>query len=40
MLAMDQIHHIRQLYYGKDKNISEIAQEAGNDPKTVKSTST
>lgn len=27
MLTMDQIHHIRQLYYEQDKNISEIAQE-------------
>lgn len=36
MLAMDQIHYIRQLYYEQDKNISEIAQETGRDPKTVK----
>lgn len=36
MLAMDQIHHIRQLYYEQDKEISEIAQETGRDPKTVK----
>lgn len=36
MLAMDQIHHIRQLYYEQDKQISEITQETGYDPKTVK----
>lgn len=26
MLTMDQIHHIRELFYEQDKNISEIAQ--------------
>jgi len=35
MLTMDQIHHIRQLYYEQDKNISEIVQETGRDRKTV-----
>ena len=33
---MDQIHHIRQLYYEQDKNISEIAQETGASWKTVR----
>ena len=35
MLTMDQIHHIRQLYYEQDKNISEIILETGRDRKTV-----
>jgi len=29
MLTMDQIHHIRELYYEQDKNISDIARETG-----------
>ena len=33
---MDQIHHIRQLYYEQDKNISEITQETGASWKTVR----
>jgi len=36
MTTMDQIHHIRQLYYEHDKNISEIANETGYNWKTVK----
>ena len=32
---MDQIHHIRELYYSQGKNISEIAQETGLNWKTV-----
>lgn len=36
MLTMDQIHHIRQLYYEQDKNISEIAQELGISWRTVR----
>lgn len=35
MLTMDQIHHIRQLYYEQDKEISEIMQITGRDRKTV-----
>ena len=35
MLTMDQIHHIRQLYYEQDKEISEIVQEIGLSWKTV-----
>lgn len=36
MLAMDQIHHIRQLYYEQGlTNISEIARQTGLDWKTV-----
>ncbi len=34
--TMDQIHHIRQLFYQQDKNISEIASETGLNWKTVK----
>lgn len=33
---MDQIHHIRQLFYEQGKNISEIAQETGLSWKTVR----
>lgn len=36
MFTMDQIHHIRQLYYEQGKNISEIAQETGTSWKTVR----
>lgn len=36
MFTMDQIHHIRQLYYEQDKNISEIAQETATSWKTVR----
>jgi len=36
MKTMDQIHHIRRLYYEQDKNISEIAEETGYDWKTVR----
>jgi transposase len=32
---MDQIHHIREMYYQQDKNISEIASETGLNRKTV-----
>ena len=35
MLTMDQIHHIRQLYYEQDKNISEIAQKMHMNWRTV-----
>ena len=35
MLAMDQIHHIRDLYYEQGYNISEIADATGRDWKTV-----
>lgn len=34
--TMDQIHHIRELFYQQDKNISEIASETGLNWKTVK----
>ncbi len=27
--TMDQIHHIREMYYQQDKNISQIASETG-----------
>jgi hypothetical protein len=27
MITMDQVHHIRALFYEQDRNISEIAQE-------------
>jgi len=36
MLAMDQIHRIRQLYYEQGLNISEIAKREGKDWKTVR----
>ena len=36
MIAMDQIHHIRQKYYWQGKSISEIATETGYNWKTVK----
>ncbi len=36
MLAMDQIHHIRQMFYEQGKNISEISAETGLNWKTVK----
>ena len=35
MLTMDQIHHIRALYYEQGYNISEIAEATGRDWKTV-----
>jgi len=35
MLAMDQIHHIRALYYEQGYNISEIAKATNHDWKTV-----
>lgn len=35
MLTMDQIHHIRELFYEQDKKISEIVQESGLSRKTV-----
>ena len=35
MLTMDQIHHIRTLYYEQGYNISEIAAATGRDWKTV-----
>ena len=35
MLTMDQIHHIRVLYYEQGYNISEIAEATGRDWKTV-----
>lgn len=35
MLTMDQIHHIRELYYEQGYNISEIAKTTGRDWKTV-----
>ena len=34
--TMDQIHHIREMFYRQDKNISEIASETGLNWKTVK----
>ena len=34
--TMDQIHHIRDLFYVQGKNISEIASETGFNWKTVK----
>lgn len=34
--TMDQIHHIRDMFYQQDKNISEIAAETGLNWKTVK----
>lgn len=36
MFTMDQIHHIRQLYYEQDKYISEIARETDTSWKTVR----
>ena len=36
MLTMDQIHHIRQLYFEQDKNISEIARELHINWRTVR----
>ena len=36
MLTMDQIHHIRQLYFEQDKNLTEIASETRLNWKTVK----
>ena len=35
MLTMDQIHHIRALYYEQGYNIAEIAEATGRDWKTV-----
>ena len=35
MLTMDQIHHIRELYYEQGHNISEIAKSTGHDWKTA-----
>lgn len=35
MLTMDQIHHIRELYFEQGYNISEIAEATGRDWKTV-----
>ena len=35
-LTMDQIHHIRDLFYQQDKNISQIASETGLNRKTVR----
>ena len=35
MLAMDQIHHIRAMFYEQGYNISEIAEATGRDWKTV-----
>ncbi len=35
MLAMDQIHHIRTLYYEQGYNISDIAKATDHDWKTV-----
>ena len=35
-LAMDQIHHIRMLFYEQQMSISEIARETGRDWKTVR----
>ena len=35
MVAMDQVHHIRKLYYEQGLNISEIANETKRDWKTV-----
>lgn len=34
--AMNQIHHIREMYYQQDKNISEIATETGMNWKTIR----
>lgn len=36
MLAMDQIHHIRELFYGQGLNISEVANKMKMDWKTVR----
>ena len=36
MLAMDQIHHIRHLFFEQGRNLTEIASETGLDWKTVK----
>ena len=33
--TMDQIHHIREMYYQQDKNISQIASETGLNRKTI-----
>ena len=33
--TMDQIHHIRELFYQQDKNISQIASETGLNRKTI-----
>lgn len=33
--TMDQIHHIKDMFYQQDKNISEIASETGLNWKTV-----
>ena len=33
--TMDQIHHIREMFYQQDKNISQIASETGLNRKTV-----
>ena len=35
MLTMDQIHHIRAMFYEQGYNISEIAKATGRDWKTV-----
>lgn len=39
MLIMDQIHHIKELFYEQGKKISEIMRETGLSRKTVKKTS-
>ena len=33
--TMDQIHHIREMYYQQDKSITQIASETGLNRKTV-----
>lgn len=33
--TMDQIHHIREMYYQQDKNISQIASETVLNRKTI-----
>ena len=33
--TMDQIHHIREMFYQQDKNIAQIASETGLDRKTA-----
>ena len=35
MTTMDQIHHIRELFYSQGKNISEIAKETGASTATI-----
>ena len=36
MFTMDQIHRIRELYFGQGKNLTEIAEEVGCDWRTVR----